>query len=249
MKAGDVVVLRDGSTREILSVDFNIMTTKVFNLEVDGNHNYFVGDCGILVHNKGPEGTRYATRILVEYSCSAMKKYMNVFCGVPAWKDSTAEDADIHFGSIPEGDTTGDWGRYDYKVGSTSFFGKDLFKSSFNFFTYNPTASGVASFEWPFWVSDTILDDIDNKISSYKGVLANWWAGCEPSCDMLSKLLKYQCFYGYPFHIGIGYLFRKNIPRLVFVFTNEYDNSMVKSYTVSGGTKVKEVVYMPSAEG
>ena len=41
----------------------------------------------------------------------------------------------------------------------------------------------------------------------------------------MSKLLKDGFFCSYPWNEGIGYMFRKNTPKLVFVFTNEYDNS------------------------
>ena len=137
-----------------------------------------------------------------------------------------------------------DWSRYGYKVGNTQVEGKDMFKSKFNFFTYDPTEAGIASFEWPFCMSTD-----PEQYKNYKGVLSNWWAGCEPSCDMLSKLLRYQCFYGYPWHIGIGYLFRKNTPRLVFVFTNEYDNSMSRFYNKTDGSIENETVVAPSFDG
>lgn len=53
---------------------------------------------------------------------------------------------------------------------------------------------------------------------------------------MVNKLLNGAEFIGYPYHDGLGYLFRKDIPKLVFVFTNEYDNALNRKYSDTGGT-------------
>ena len=67
------------------------MDVTVFNLEVAGNHNYFVGQCCALVHNKGGDTSDgpeyYATGYAVTYGADCLWKNMNVFCGVPTWKD------------------------------------------------------------------------------------------------------------------------------------------------------------------
>jgi hypothetical protein len=98
----------------------------------------------------------------------------------------------------------------------------------------------VKTFEWPFYFNSDRRD-------LYKGVLSNWYAGCEPVCNIVSRLLSYNFFYGYPYNDGLGYLFRKNTPRLLFVFTNEYDNQMTRTYSEKEGTNAHESYLIPSA--
>ena len=63
-----------------------------------------------------------------------------------------------------------------------------------------------------------------------KGVLSNYYAGCESVSEVLSSLLGDGFFSGFPWSSSIGYSFRGgNIPRLVFVYTNEFDNSLIRT--------------------
>ena len=271
LSVGTLLSMLDGSTCAIEKIEVEVLTTQVFNMEVDGNHTYYVGGSGVLVHNKGGDGggggkTYYPKKIHGSFGAQKLTKYMNVFSGVPTWKEQTTishageenvikaveggRDVyyKVHFGEIPSGDKS-EWEKYDYKDGNTEVKGANLYKSKFNFFTYDPTENGIDSFDWPFRMTKEAAKRKAAYLKAYKGVLSNWWAGCEPSCDMLAKLLKYQCFYGFPYHIGLGYLFRKEVPRLVFVFTNEYDNSMVRTYSRESGSVEKEVTYVPSVDG
>ena len=100
------------------------------------------------------------------------------------------------------------------------------------------TAAGISTFNWPFTYN---ASDSDN----YRGVLSNVFCGCEPTCDMLSKILKDGFFFSFPWNRGIGYLFRKNTPKLVIVFNNEFDNSMRMSYTWVNGLSIRETVVLP----
>lgn len=93
-------------------------------------------------------------------------------------------------------------------------------------FTYDLTAAGIDTFEFPFCWSE-------------KGCLSTWFSGNESACDMLSMLLSEQAFTGYPYHDGLGYVFRKGVPRLVFLFTNEYDNYLKTMFTGSNGVYQK----------
>ena len=92
---------------------------------------------------------------------------------------------------------------------------------------------------------------------SEKGCLSNWWAGCEPVGTVLSTLLKDGFFYnikgGLDNSPAVGYLFRgNNIRKLVFVFTNEYDNQIVRRIMKYGGDKWRyepyEYVFVPSLD-
>lgn len=74
------------------------------------------------------------------------------------------------------------------------------------------------------------------------------WRGCEPTCAILSKLLKNAFFFSYPWNPGIGYMFRKDVPKLVFVFANEYDNSYTETYDYYDGFVVHTAVVVPGAE-
>lgn len=48
----DKVMFHDGTWHEIANIDVNRCRTVVYNLEVTNTHTYYVGKCGVLVHNK-----------------------------------------------------------------------------------------------------------------------------------------------------------------------------------------------------
>lgn len=50
-KKGDHLFLKDGSKLKILSTELYVRDEEVYNFEVKDNHNYFVSDQAILVHN------------------------------------------------------------------------------------------------------------------------------------------------------------------------------------------------------
>lgn len=82
---------------------------------------------------------------------------------------------------------------------------------------------------------------------------------------MVSKLLRDGFMYSYPYNGGFGaHLFRKDIPKLVFVFSNEFDNSLsrrrslFRSETWNDGittisfyfdNELFNVVVVPTADG
>ena len=85
--------------------------------------------------------------------------------------------------------------------------------------TYDPTPEAAEYFEVPF-------------VQSEKGVLMNWWGGSESVSSVLANLLGDGFFHGWPWTPAIGYMFRnREIPKLVFVYTNEYDNNIVRTKT------------------
>jgi hypothetical protein len=49
--AGEQLLLADGSQAAVLSIAARTVAEPVFNLEVDGEHAYYVSDAGVLVHN------------------------------------------------------------------------------------------------------------------------------------------------------------------------------------------------------
>ena len=56
LKVTDLVHFSDGSLHKIDEIHIQIKTLTVYNFEVSNNHNYYVGQNGILVHNKGGKG-------------------------------------------------------------------------------------------------------------------------------------------------------------------------------------------------
>ena len=56
LKIGDFVQFADGTLHRIQNIDIEITIKVVYNFEVDGNHNYYVGKNQILAHNKGRRG-------------------------------------------------------------------------------------------------------------------------------------------------------------------------------------------------
>lgn len=117
------------------------------------------------------------------------------------------------------------------------------FTKKFNFFTNDLSGDGISNYSWPFYYDPYApkIDSLDlkkktegewkqKKKQNFSGVLTNMWAGCEPVCAILSKLLKDGFFCSYPWNVGLGYMFRKSVPKLVFVFANEFDNSFTATY-------------------
>ena len=108
--------------------------------------------------------------------------------------------------------------------------------NKYHLFTYDPREEASSYYEFPF-------------VQSKKGVLCNVFCGCEPVAHIVSKLLGSGCFYGHPWTPGIGYMFRDNsIPKLVFVYANEYDNeipdtSTGESIVVAPGVNAKNVTF------
>ena len=52
---------------------------------------------------------------------------------------------------------------------------------------------------------------------------------------MLDKIIRDGYFYARPWNRGQAFMFRKNVPRLIFVFSNEFDNSFSRVAKRSGG--------------
>ncbi|NHA00290.1 hypothetical protein G5V59_09740 [Nocardioides sp. W3-2-3] len=61
LKAGDRVSLIDGGTAAVTSITYDAKPTRVYNFEVEGDHNYAVTETGVLVHNSscGAGSVRY----------------------------------------------------------------------------------------------------------------------------------------------------------------------------------------------
>ncbi|MFI6663208.1 Hint domain-containing protein [Streptomyces sp. NPDC050523] len=51
LKRGDVISCREGQRVEIVGIRQKVEPQLVYNLAVEGSHNYFVGELGLLVHN------------------------------------------------------------------------------------------------------------------------------------------------------------------------------------------------------
>ncbi len=51
LKTGDIVRYSDGEYHEIIDIKYEPIEETVYNLEIEDNHNFYVGDKGILVHN------------------------------------------------------------------------------------------------------------------------------------------------------------------------------------------------------
>ena len=157
------------------------------------------------------------------------------------WKSGSGESEVLHFGEISKSTDIQDMNRYKPAIDSW-----EIWKKTYNFFTYDPTPNGISTFSNPFVISN---QDSTDPNKPYTGVLSNWWNGCEPVCDVLHSLIEDGYFYGYPGHNGLGYVFRKDVPRLVFVFTNEFDNEWSQKRTENGGTKMEQSRFLAAPTG
>jgi hypothetical protein len=201
------------------------------------------GDAGG-VSGHGGSGSASNNKGIVYYTRkikSTMPLYIH--CGVPAWWSGEIGEGEVEnylkFGGLEEDNATLPTTNRYFTPSSVY---TDTFNESFDFFTYDPSPEGISSFESPFWYQPSSDGNYPNK---YKGVLTNMYAGCEPVCDVLAKLLKDGLFYGFPYNPGVGYVFRKNVPRYIFIFTNEFDNAAVKTYSLSNGIRAEEITVFP----
>jgi Pretoxin HINT domain len=53
LKVGDKVLSLKGEWTRVIDIEREIKPTLVYNFEVEDNHNYFVGEIGVLSHNCG----------------------------------------------------------------------------------------------------------------------------------------------------------------------------------------------------
>lgn len=172
-----------------------------------------------------------------------IEKSLYVHCGVPSWieGDETGEEENetLHFGEIGDSEISNfDW----YFNGDPNKSGakNPFFNRAYDFFSYDTSWDGVSAFRWPFYYNP--------NVSEYRGVLTNMWAGCEPVCAIVSKLIKNGYFFSHPWNPGLGYLFRKKVPRLVFVFANECDNQFNMYYDYTKGWRICGVSVVPGAD-
>jgi len=72
LRAGERLRTKTGQVISVASVNLNPEPQRVYNLEIEGEHHYFVGECGVLVHN-GCEQLRFA--FMEEEEAAAGKPY------------------------------------------------------------------------------------------------------------------------------------------------------------------------------
>lgn len=167
----------------------------------------------------------------------------------------------VHFGEVPN-DGHYDWYFVPDEINKPGWKPENVeewvnpFSKSFDFFTNDLSGTGISSYSWPFYYSPTAKTQVYRSdtntmesVFAYKGVLTNMWRGCEPVCAITSKLLKDGYFFSYPWNEGVGYMFRKKpTVKLVFVFTNEYDNAYTASYSYYGGFSFITPVVVPGIQ-
>lgn len=132
----------------------------------------------------------------------------------------------------------------------TDAYGGFALEGGVPFFTYDPRSTDgfecphvAAYLDWHSsgtFVPNSLGKKLENNYliagNDKKGVLSNYYAGCEPVSEVLATLLGDGIYRGFPWNTSIGYAFRgNNIPRLVFVYTNEFDNSLVRTYYKNTG--------------
>lgn len=219
----------------------------------------------------------YITRHSNTTTFYSWSKKLAIHSGVPAWKEEVDEDKKgepnvvesdgqyyrLHYGEIPsENSTNYDWYFLSDDLMKTGVQKEwtNPFTQTFDFFTNNLNGSGIYNYAWPFYYTpNELFSSVDmvkegdvwkqKQKTSFRGVLTNMWAGCEPVCAILSKLLKNGLFCSHPWNIGLGYMFRKNnIPKLVFVFANEFDNSFTAKYNYYNGYSFQTPLVIPGID-
>ena len=248
MECTDLVLHSSGKWIPIEGISMDVRFTTVYNLHIRTNHNYYVGhEKGfVLVHNSKDnthyEGGEYWwSEYITNISWDGAKKRLYVHCGVPVWKSGSGESEVLHFGEITNPSDIEDMNRYKPAIDSWAVWNK-----KYDFFTYDPTPNGVSTFSNPFVMVNRNTNDPEKP---YTGALSNWWNGCEPVCDVLHSLIEDGYFYSYPGHNGLGYVFRKDVPRLVFVFTNEFDNEWSQKKASGGGTTMTQYRFLAAPTG
>ena len=199
--------------------------------------------------SSGGGGSQYSYTKYDEHTVyDEIGQYVFIHCGVPAWVDCdsneivTKLESNLILGSgTPE----------------ETLFG---FNNGYEFFTNDPTENGIYTFDFPFSYNQLYVKKpkYATKSIDYRGTLSNWWSGDEPMFQIVSNMLgsgiltsthcgttKYNS-QSTPHKVsipGIGYMFRPNVPRLIFAFSNEFDNNMTRMYNSgTGGSRETEYV-------
>ncbi|RHX83649.1 polymorphic toxin-type HINT domain-containing protein, partial [Leptospira stimsonii] len=61
LNVGDIVLLSNGSQTPVTGLRYyDVPSTKVYNVEVEDNHTYYVGEDGVLVHNYDVDGKEFS---------------------------------------------------------------------------------------------------------------------------------------------------------------------------------------------
>ena len=89
----DQVMMSDHTWHEIEDIEIDIRLVKVYNFEVSGNHNYYVGDYnGILAHNKNYITKWYYTSFTDNTYCKHWNRKVAIHTGVPSWQEDITEE-------------------------------------------------------------------------------------------------------------------------------------------------------------
>ena len=210
----------------------------------DGSHASGSGGSG-----GGGGGSQFSYTKYNEYIVyDEIGQYVFMHCGVPAWVDCDSNEIETKLESnLILGSGTPE----------ETLFG---FNSGYEFFTNDPTENGIYTFDFPFSYNQLYVKKpkYATKSIDYRGTLSNWWSGDEPMFQIVSNMLssgiltssycgttKYNS-QSTPHKVsipGIGYMFRPNVPRLIFAFSNEFDNNMTRTYNSrTGGSTETEYV-------
>lgn len=89
----DQVMISDGTWHNIDSIKVDRRSVKVYNFEVSGNHNYYVGEHkGILAHNKNYITKWYYTSFTHSTYCKHWNRKVAIHTGVPSWQEDITEE-------------------------------------------------------------------------------------------------------------------------------------------------------------
>ena len=62
LEIGDIVRYPDGQIKKIIEINHKPLTEIVYNIETEDNHNFYVGEKGILVHNASVNDDTFTSR-------------------------------------------------------------------------------------------------------------------------------------------------------------------------------------------
>ena len=179
LKAGDILLMSDGNLAKIEKINHYSNQETVYNLEVEGNHDYFV-DEWYLVHNKPTPNPPDPDSIIYDP--------VNCF-NINAWNASIQEWEILPFyWNVERLSTVAQEGNYvEYKVNNYPYGEKDNYSNILKSDCTDDEDGHIAlnsmlcSFEVTDWKGNSVrtLNDqpcLNSKTSKVQPALLSWWA-------------------------------------------------------------------------
>ena len=95
LKLGDQLAQRDGSSTTITAISVQAADTTVYNFTVEGDHNYYVTEAQLLVHNCAMQSRPGALAQAWGYSTKQIRTAIERVKQQPGWRGGASRNPDV----------------------------------------------------------------------------------------------------------------------------------------------------------